>query len=531
MNSDNRQGLVPLRAATSWLVRHKNLIILTVIVLLAFAVRFIDVTDNPRGFFTDEAAAGLDAQSIWKTGRDMHGNFLPFFFQNLGDYKLPIFIYAEVPFVAVLGLSELTVRLTVVVMGTLTVATTYLLASELFHRGKHGFLAALPALVSAGILTILPWHIHYSRTGFGELVSFPLVFTVAWYIFLRAQRTNGSLIPAAFILGLCFYTYRSSWVVLPPFVVLLVAVYWRDLMRQRWDAIRAMAILAMTLLPLAHHLLFGPGDRASDTSIFRIESEASVPSLFVNQYLSYFSSSFLLSNGDNGFFLRHYLPDQGVLYWFMLPLIVAGAVQALKQRNRQMFLLVALVLLYPLGGALSDSSPISSRTILGAVVFALLAGLGVQAFVDAVGYLRPRLVLSGAVCIAVAITMAGAISLAGYLNRYFDEYPAVASGFRGWQDGPEEIIGRFVQLQDNYDELYLSDDFTAPGVFIPFYAGGNCSNCFIGGSEHYDGSKRQLFVFRAESPELERLNLRILDVVLYPDGTPAFFMGEVVSEH
>jgi predicted membrane-bound mannosyltransferase len=125
VHSDNSRGVAFLWCAG--LVRHKNLIILTLIVILAFAVRVIDVTDNPPGFFTDEAAAGLDAQAIWQTGKDMHDKVLPFFFENLGDYKLPIFIYAEVPFVAVLGLSEFTVRITVVLMGTLTVATTYLL--------------------------------------------------------------------------------------------------------------------------------------------------------------------------------------------------------------------------------------------------------------------------------------------------------------------------------------------------------------------------------------------------------------------
>jgi 4-amino-4-deoxy-L-arabinose transferase-like glycosyltransferase len=507
-------------------------LVLAAIVLLAFAVRVVDVTDTPPGFFTDEAAAGLDAEAILTTGKDMHGNTLPFFFRSLEDYKLPVFIYSLVPVVGVLGLSEFSVRFTVVLFGTATVVTTHLLAREFFRSddGAPVWRYELPALVAAAVLAVLPWHIHYSRTGFGEMVSLPLVFTMAWWLFLRANRTGGSLIPAAIAFGVCFYTYRSGWVVLPPFLVVLLILYGRELWGRRRDALFAGVALAVVLLPLAWHVLLGPEERASQASVFNVDSEQSTASLIVEQYRSYFTTGFLFSDGDNGFITRHYLPGHGVLYWPMLPLLLAGVAYCAWRHNRRCLLLLALVFLYPLGGALSDMSPISSRAILGAVVASLLMGAGVLGVVEAVRAFRPQLAPAAALATAAAVVLVGAVSLGGYLNRYFDEYPDVSEDFWGWQGGPQEILARYETLQDDYDELYLEGFFNAPHVFIPFYTGDACPKCRIGDASRYDPSKRQLFAFRVESPQLGMVEFEPKEFFFYQNGKPGFVIGEIVGE-
>ena len=547
---------------------HWRWLVLGAIVLLAFAVRIVDITDNPPGFFTDEAAAGLDAQAIWTTSKDMHGQTLPVFFESLGDYKLPVYIYTLVPFVGVLGLSEFSVRLPVALFGALSVVTTYLLAREVMSplvdsaRGTRLGVEArsprpsgesvserggpspepdagatwlanwrqeLPALATAALLAVLPWHVHYSRTGFGEMVSFPLVFALAWWLFLRAHRKGASLLPAALAFGLCFYTYRSAWVAVPPFLVLLVLLYARDLLARPRESMKAGGLLLASLIPLAYHLLLGPDDRAATSWIFNIDSEQSTLSLFIEQYRSYFTTAFLFEDGDNGPILRHYLPGHGVLYWFMLPMVLAGVVQVLLHRQRAGLLVLALVLLYPLAAALSDTSPISSRAILGSIVFVLLAGFGVQLMIDLVRYVRPARLVPGAIAATAAVVMvAGSVSVASYLDRYFDEYPLESEGFWGWQGGPKTIIDRFVELQGEYDELYLEGYFNAPRVFIPFYAGDSCPKCRIGATNRYDPDLRQLFALRVESDELDRAEVRIVDTYFYRNGEPGFVFVEIL---
>jgi 4-amino-4-deoxy-L-arabinose transferase-like glycosyltransferase len=511
------------------LAAHWPRLALAAIVVIGFAARVVDVADNPPGFFTDEASFGMEAESILNTGKDTHGETMPFLFRAFGDYKLPVFIYSLVPFVAVLGLSEFTVRFTVVVLGTLAIATTYLLARELFRReSEESWRYELPAIVSAGVLAILPWHIHYSRTGFGDMVSLTLFFTLAWWLFLRAQRTGGSLIPAAIAFGLCFYTYRSGWVVLPPFLWLLALAYGRQLLERRRDTVYAVIAFGAVLVPLTLHLLFGPGDRASQAWIFNVESDKSTLALFIDQYGSYFGQSFLFEQGDDGFITRHYLPGHGVLYWVMLPLLAAGVAYIAWRRDRRGLLLLALLLLYPLPGALSDTSPISSRAILASVTFALLSGAGTLGIVEAAAAYRPRLALATVGAVATAVVLVGAISLGGYLDRYHSEYPNVSDDYWGWQDGPEEILERFVALQDEYDELYMEGFFNAPNIFIPFYTGDDCPKCRIGDASRYDATDRQLFAFRVESPQLDLVEFDVRETLYYHNGSPSFVIGEIV---
>src|SRR5260221_9154250 len=95
---------------------------LLLIVGLAFTLRFYNVSDNPPALSWDEVSIGYNAYSILKTGKDEHGRFLPLdTFIAYGDYKPPLAIYLTVPFVAVFGLNELSVRLPSVLFGTMTV--------------------------------------------------------------------------------------------------------------------------------------------------------------------------------------------------------------------------------------------------------------------------------------------------------------------------------------------------------------------------------------------------------------------------
>ncbi|HEX5368656.1 MAG TPA: glycosyltransferase family 39 protein, partial [Dehalococcoidia bacterium] len=518
-----------LDALKSVLATRWPLLAVGAIFCVAFAIRAIDVTTDPLGFFADEAAAGVDAHAILTTGRDQFGHTLPFFFQSLGDYKLPVFIYSELPFVGLLGLNELAVRLTVATLGSLTIVTTYLMAGELFsprdavtHTNIDRLRAAVPAFAAAVMLATMPWHIHYSRTGFGELVSLPLVFTLATWLFLRAIRRETSLIPAAIAFGVCFYTYRGGWVVLPPFLLVLLLVYERELGRSRRDALIALAVFGVLLLPLARHLLFGPADRASTAWIFNVPGDQSTTSLFWQHYRSYFSLSFLFQHGDNSFILRHYLPGQGELYWFQLPLILLALGRMAWHWDKRYVLLLALLVLYPLSGALSDQSPISSRTILGSVTFALLTGLGVATLVDLAAVSWPRASRVATIGALAIVAVVLSLSLGAYLQRYFDDYPALSAGYWGWQDGPQQIIGDFLAVQDDYDELILDGQFNAPEIFFPFYAGDQCVKCRVGGPELYIPNLHQLFALRAENPDLPNYSYIVLRTLRYPDGSPSF---------
>jgi hypothetical protein len=496
------------------------LVLLSGVVLAGFALRVVEITDNPRGFFADEASFGVNAHLILTTLKDEHGALLPTFFRSFGEYKLPLFVYAELPLIAVLGKTELAVRLTAAVIGSLTIVTTYLLGKELFRR-------ELPALASATLLAIMPWHIHYSRTGLGDIISAPLLVTLSLYLFLRAVRRGSSMLPVAVAIGVTFYTYRATWVLMPPVLAVLCLMYYRELLRDRRDSLISAAVLLLILLPIARHLIFDPDDRATQAWIFNLDRDQSTLSLFWDFYTSYFTRAFLFENADNAAILRHYLPGHGVLYVAMAPLIVAGLVRMVRDWDRNYALLLALLLLFPLGGALSESSPISSRAILGTVAFALLMGAGLALIVDWASSFRfPYGGIASAAVLSAAVII-GAVSVASYAERYFSDYPRLSAGYWGWQDGPQDVIKRFLAMQDSYDELYLDGQFNAPHIFYDFYAGEECAKCRIGGPDRFDPAKRQLFALRTENPELPKYRYQVRETLRYPDGSPSFLLVEI----
>src|SRR3990172_5223727 len=139
----------------------RSIIKLTLIFLVALAVRLVVLDARPQGFSWDEAALGYNAYSLFKTGRDEYGSLLPLVLKSFGDYKPGLYAYLTVPAVATLGLSELATRLPAAIAGGLLMIAVYLLTKKI-----------APAL----ILALNPWAIQFSRGAWEANVC--LLFTV-----------------------------------------------------------------------------------------------------------------------------------------------------------------------------------------------------------------------------------------------------------------------------------------------------------------------------------------------------------------
>ena len=135
----------------------KSKIWLVLIFSLAFFLRFYRL--DHLELFGDELDVGYQAYSLLKTGRDYMGQKLPFYIHSFAEWRAPLLMYATAPFVGIFGLNEWGVRLPPVVFGLLDIFLLYCLVKLLTKNEKL-------ALISAFILTVIPWHIHYSRTAF-----------------------------------------------------------------------------------------------------------------------------------------------------------------------------------------------------------------------------------------------------------------------------------------------------------------------------------------------------------------------------
>ena len=229
-------------------MKKSTKILLSIIVLVAAALRLYRLSDVPPGVNRDEASIGVTASSLMQTGRDEYGRFLPLSFESFGDWKLPLYIYTTIPFVKLFGLSELAVRLPSAIAGIASVAALYYLAQMLFASESIGLLAAIS-------LALMPWHIHISRVESEAIVA--VFFTIAGSIcFLRALKSKSllSLIFAAVLFALTYYTYHGNHVFTTLLLIGLAAIYWRDLIKiPRWwialgtGALMTLIILSVTL--------------------------------------------------------------------------------------------------------------------------------------------------------------------------------------------------------------------------------------------------------------------------------------------
>jgi hypothetical protein len=511
---------LPTKLVTRWAVPG----VLGAVVVLALLLRVVNVTENPPGFFADEAALGYNAYTLLNSGTDEYGEPWPILFRSFDDYKLGISVYAAVPFVAVFGLTELAVRLVGVSFGVLAVITTFLLASAIFKSRAVGLSAAF-------FLATLPWHIHYSRTGFGEMVSFLPFLTLGLYLFLRGLDKKELWLASGMVLGLTLHTYRSAWVVLPPLILLLGIMYRRELLANWRFAVYSFAIFMFIALPILVHLQTTELDRSQQSGILALELErGELISTVIEQYRAHFTYSFLFEDGDNWAITRHYLPGVGHLFKFQIPLMLLGLLGIAFRPTRSKIIIVALVLLFPLAGALSDLSPISSRSILGTVAAALLAGYGLFVLVNPLSMLnRPYGRVAIGAALAVILVIAG-FSLRSYLDRYHTEYPVLSAGYWGWQEGPQEIIEYYVDHQDEYDQLVLDGEFNAPHIFFKFYALNECTRqtCTTGNPDSYRPELRQLFALRPHN-YTDAYEYRTVHEIRYPSGELAFSLNEVVG--
>ena len=71
-----------------------HVLVVALIFLLGFFIRFYHLSSVPNGLYNDETAIGYNAFSILQTGKDEYGTPMPVYFRSFDDYKLPVYIYS-----------------------------------------------------------------------------------------------------------------------------------------------------------------------------------------------------------------------------------------------------------------------------------------------------------------------------------------------------------------------------------------------------------------------------------------------------
>src|SRR3989344_39379 len=109
-------------------------VFLGLILILSIFFRVWKLNIVPIELFGDELDVGLQAYSILTTGNDYLGNRLPVMFHSFSEYRYPMQLYMDVPFIFIFGLNQIGVRAVPVLMGLLTLVLTFLLLKHLFNK-------------------------------------------------------------------------------------------------------------------------------------------------------------------------------------------------------------------------------------------------------------------------------------------------------------------------------------------------------------------------------------------------------------
>lgn len=446
-------------------------IIILVIMGLALFLRTYKLTSYPAGFNADEAALGYNAYSLMLTGKDEHGNSWPVNLESFGDYKPALYAYILIPFIKILGLTELAVRLPTAIFGVAAVGLIYLFVRDIFSQ-KLGLIAAV-------LLAISPWHIHFSRGGWEVNMATTFILGGVWF-FIRWTKSNRfiQLAISVICLVMAMYAYQSARVIAPALGLGLVIMYGKDFVKFSKQSLMAGLLLMILLLPLgisvvrtdAGSRLSGVGLLADEGPLNRaqelrgqhsdwnhpfarvLHNRAVTYSIrFVENYLSHFNGNFLFVNGDQ--IERNKVPETGLLYLTDAAFLVLGAIYLLRSKNLNARIIWLWLLVAPLASAMTFQTPHALRAQNMVIPLTIIIATGI-------GQIINKKVL-------LLVALIYAYQFARYLHEYYIHYPQTYPA--AWEYGFKQLAAFVKTNQSRYDKVYITDKYDQPYILLLFY--------------------------------------------------------------
>ncbi|MCM8787909.1 MAG: glycosyltransferase family 39 protein [Candidatus Omnitrophica bacterium] len=438
------------------------------LVFLSFILRFFLLGSMPQGFSSDEASLGYNAYSILKTGKDEFGIPFPLAFRAFGEYKAPLYIYITAPFVALFGLNEFAIRFPSALFGSLTVICLYFLVKELFNKEKLAFLSSF-------ILSISPWHLQFTRIAYeGSIMLFLVV--AATLFFVKAAKKSNYLLISISLFALTFYSHYSVRVFIPLYVLSLVIIFKKQLLRIKKHVILAVLLGLVILLPLLPFLFSKEGTtRASYISFltdqgvtFGINEKRAehlwsklnffVPSQFlhnkaveyslrfVSNYISHFDLTFLFFIGDEDKLFK--TPFTGLFLLSFLPLLLVGLYKLSSQDYPNKKIVVSWLFLSPIASALTRLPASGNRAFIMIIPLTIIIGFG---FITIYEYLikhnKKFILVLGLIFFIFEYLL--------YLDSYY-----IHLAIKNAADNrlaKKDVIKLVKNLEKNYDQVWLTN--------------------------------------------------------------------------
>jgi 4-amino-4-deoxy-L-arabinose transferase-like glycosyltransferase len=420
--------------------------------------RLYKISEIPASLYWDEASIGYNAYSILKTGKDEWGEFLPLHFRAFGEFKLPVYIYSVAVVEYFLGLNSLAVRLPAVLFSIATLLFVYLLTKSIIRSDRV-------SILSSFFLAITPWYFIFSRTGY-EATAGLMFFTASLYFyFLSIKKKDIYLLLSTIGFILSIYSYNSFRILVPPIYLLLIGYFLyqkREIFRSKLLIIGvSVGLLIVSFIPIFRLItLDAGGARFKQVGVIRKNSSL-VENIYSvgTSYLKHASFKFLFLTGDVN--VRSQQPRFGQLYLVYLPFLLIGTYSSLVRRKFNYFLLVLLMFLGPIPASITRESPHALRSILSVPFISIITAIGFESVLLKMNKQRSVRALLA----LVLILCLGSFSLYSY--NFFQTYQRKSSGY--WQYGYKQIYDQYADKFDEFEKVYITDQYGQPYIFALFY--------------------------------------------------------------
>lgn len=442
---------------------------------LSFAIvlRIFSFGQIPPSLNWDEISHGYNAYSVLATGKDEWGVSWPTIFRAYGDYKLPVYIYLTAISEAIFGLNEFSIRFVSVLAGLGIIIFSYLLASKLWGKNV--------GLITSFLVAIEPWSLFLSRGAFeANLGQFFVISGV--YFYLTGLGKPRWLIASALLFGLSVWTYNSERIFVPLFLIFLLFVF-KDKINMIWKKnyfVLASLILLLFFVPMFSQLIKQEGqarysnvaliDQGAISYIEQAQSNEPLSRLYINKYtyfgyhflanwVSHFSPGFLFFTGGSQY--QFNIPNRGLLYMINIPFIILGLIFLLKNKSRQMWVILGWVFLAPLASSLTREAPHTLRSVTMLPIPMILSALGIYWLTTSIKIKELKMTVK------VLVAILFIISTHFYLQKYFIFYSKDYS--QVWQYGYKEAVEYSKVHYSEYDQIIVTKKYGEPHEFFLFY--------------------------------------------------------------
>ncbi len=429
-----------------------NKLVLVAIITLFVITRFMGIEQNPPSVYWDEASIGYNAYSVLTTGADEWGSRFPVHFRAFGEFKLPVYIYSVVPFVAVFGLNAFSVRAPAVLFTLLTLIITYFLCLKITDNKRL-------SLFSSFFVGFTPWLFIFSRTGYEATAG--LMFYSLGIVMLLTYNKSYWYFPLSIIsFIIAAYSYNSFRIILPLISLVSVVFFYKTntlkLKNKLALTVVSFMLIVLAIIPIAR-LYYQDYGLARAQAVGLTGNAFERTSQFLENYVKHFSIGFLFTNGDEN--LRSQMPGFGQLYIISLPLIILGFLVCLRSKNIYYYLVLLLILIGPIPAALTRESPHALRSLSAVPFYAIMAALGLEYTIT-----RFKKIKSVIFYCTVILYVGFFVK---YYHQFLNEYPILAS--QEWQYGYKQVFQRYEDSFKENLQIYVDDKYAQPYIFSLFY--------------------------------------------------------------